>query len=82
MNLNEEHTFKKIAQKENESHVGAINPEFQDDDDGPIGSSIPEYKQWDNPYRVNGRRVLGRNSICFCGSGLKFKKCCMSKVFS
>ena len=27
----------------------------------------------------NIRKKLGRNDPCFCGSGMKFKKCCMYK---
>jgi hypothetical protein len=26
-------------------------------------------------------KKIGRNEKCFCGSGLKFKKCCYNKVF-
>ena len=28
----------------------------------------------------NKARGLSRNDICFCGSGLKFKKCCLIKI--
>ena len=24
---------------------------------------------------------LGRNELCFCGSGVKFKKCCYNKIY-
>lgn len=27
-----------------------------------------------------GRRKIGRNATCPCGSGLKFKKCCIHKA--
>lgn len=29
-------------------------------------------------YTVVGRRKIGRNDPCPCGSGKKFKKCCIS----
>lgn len=28
----------------------------------------------------NKKNKLGRNDICYCGSGLKFKKCCINKM--
>ena len=31
------------------------------------------------PERVV-RRKIGRNEPCVCGSGIKFKKCCINKV--
>jgi Mlc titration factor MtfA (ptsG expression regulator) len=30
--------------------------------------------------RVRGAQKIGRNSRCPCGSGLKYKKCCLSKM--
>ena len=24
-------------------------------------------------------KKIGRNKVCFCGSGIKFKKCCLYK---
>ena len=34
------------------------------------------------PIRNNSEKI-GRNSECFCGSGVKYKKCCLNKkVFS
>ena len=29
---------------------------------------------------VNDVKRIGRNSPCFCGSGVKFKHCCIKKV--
>jgi uncharacterized protein YchJ len=29
--------------------------------------------------QVHGRIKLGRNDPCICGSGKKFKRCCMAK---
>lgn len=31
-------------------------------------------------HRLISRTKIGRNEICPCGSGLKFKKCCISKA--
>lgn len=33
-------------------------------------------KNWVREYRSSGLKWPGRNDICFCGSGQKFKKCC------
>jgi uncharacterized protein YecA (UPF0149 family) len=40
---------------------------FEDDPDVPLT---------DEPY-VNPLRNVGRNDPCPCGSGKKFKKCCL-----
>lgn len=29
---------------------------------------------------VNGRQQIPRNSLCYCGSGKKFKRCCLKGV--
>ena len=29
---------------------------------------------------VKARKLLGRNDLCYCGSGKKFKKCCLSGI--
>lgn len=31
-------------------------------------------------HRFHKRTKIGRNSTCPCGSGLKFKKCCINKA--
>lgn len=31
-------------------------------------------------YQLLTRKAIGRNSPCHCGSGLKFKKCCIDKA--
>ena len=49
-----------------------------------MGSGIPGVDRWveeistPKPY-VRKRRKIGRNEPCPCGSGKKFKKCCMDK---
>lgn len=30
--------------------------------------------------KLRGRLKIGRNQICVCGSGLKFKNCCLNKT--
>ncbi|WP_356948108.1 SEC-C metal-binding domain-containing protein [Pseudoalteromonas sp. APC 3691] len=34
------------------------------------------YKSIANKNVKEATRKLGRNTLCHCGSGLKFKKCC------
>lgn len=38
---------------------------------------MPSQKRIDYAEEINSmnRKVMGRNAFCFCGSGLKFKKC-------
>lgn len=33
--------------------------------------------EWSGPPVKYKNKPIGRNQICPCGSGLKFKKCCM-----
>ena len=33
------------------------------------------------PYRRNYKRI-GRNDACFCGSGKKYKHCCLRAVYN
>jgi len=51
---------------------------------GPLGSAIAALEAWDEedvpavePPVVNPMRDVGRNDPCPCGSGKKFKKCCL-----
>ena len=30
--------------------------------------------------RLSGNMKIGRNQLCPCGSGLKYKKCCLNKT--
>ena len=34
----------------------------------------------ENKKLQNEHKNLGRNDLCFCGSGLKYKKCCYHKI--
>ena len=40
-------------------------------------SSQPRMMHSDNVTVVNEKPKIGRNALCPCGSGLKYKKCCM-----
>lgn len=53
-----------------EDAIGALDGWLADDDAGHDWPAIEE------PY-VNPYRNVGRNDPCPCGSGKKFKKCCM-----
>ena len=50
---------------------------------GGYGGFIKAYKR--NPYHTSDRQAkgiyskkFGRNKECFCGSEIKFKKCCLN----
>lgn len=51
-------------------------------------TNLELYKKMDDrrdELQAQGKAVLrrtkiGRNTTCLCGSGLKFKKCCLSKA--
>jgi len=40
---------------------------------GPAGMSVPPSANVNEPRRHN---KMGRNELCPCGSGKKYKKCC------
>lgn len=44
---------------------------------------VPKHKSERNVYvppKKYDHLNIGRNDICPCGSGLKFKKCCINKL--
>jgi uncharacterized protein len=41
-------------------------------------TSTPIEQQWTREPAVNVHRNVGRNDPCPCGSGKKFKKCCLN----
>ena len=49
-----------------------LNPES-------YGGTVPRMKHRDHATVVNSEPKLSRNDPCPCGSGLKYKKCCMPK---
>lgn len=58
----------------------AYNNELADQDSGPRSSNLaaPEVVEHLTTIRRDTPR-LGRNDPCHCGSGKKYKKCCLSK---
>jgi len=44
-----------------------------------IGSHIPIAKGYSNVLQKKDTEKIGRNDPCPCGSGLKYKKCCLAK---
>jgi hypothetical protein len=53
--------------------------DWDSDDDEPgltAPASLPSAGRWDEPRR-NPLRHVGRNDPCPCGSGKKYKKCCL-----
>lgn len=54
--------------------VDFTNPLFRKDIDNQVLSRFPEYKPEEMWDRID--KKVGRNDLCPCGSGLKYKKCC------
>lgn len=46
---------------------------------GPLGVRISGRRVTDTPDTMRPKISLGRNAACHCGSGKKFKKCCLNK---
>ncbi len=46
------------------------------------GKSVQEFMRLVQSEDVQSSPVIGRNDLCPCGSGKKFKKCCLSKTSS
>ena len=44
-----------------------------------FGGKIPNMKHTDNLPVINTEPMIGRNDPCPCGSGKKYKKCCLMK---
>jgi hypothetical protein len=70
-----------IAQMEHWACFKPSKDEYSDDEDDDFLSPDP----WDIDYEneasvVNPYRDIGRNDKCPCGSGKKFKKCCLEKA--
>jgi hypothetical protein len=45
--------------------------------DSKVGTHLPIWSE-NGPY-IKAETQIGRNDLCACGSGKKFKKCCMNK---
>ena len=76
-----------ICERNNWRFVCGIEPEYPEDiseleymlDPKSFGGKRPKMKQVDNATFVNKEPVIGRNAPCPCGSGEKYKKCCLIK---
>jgi preprotein translocase subunit SecA len=57
-----------------------IQDEIDTYNEEKIRSKPDHYDDWDpTPPIVNTEPRIGRNDPCLCGSGKKYKKCCMDK---
>jgi len=52
--------------------------EWNVDMDCDTQSVLKSHKR-DNPAALRGKKKIGRNAPCPCGSGRKYKKCCMAR---
>ena len=76
-----------ICERNNWRFVCGIEPEHLEDiseleymlNPKSFGGKRPKMKQVDNATVVNKEPVIGRNAPCPCGSGKKYKKCCLMK---
>ena len=50
--------------------------------EGPwvANSALDEALKEERPKAIPGQKLPRRNQTCFCGSGRKFKKCCLGKI--
>lgn len=76
-----------ICEKNNWKFVCGIEPEYPEDiseleymlNPKSFDGKPPKMKQSDNLPIVNDGPMIGRNDPCPCGSGKKYKKCCLIK---
>jgi hypothetical protein len=54
--------------------------DHDDDDDEPTDEDLARWARKPEPPAVNPFKDVGRNDPCPCGSGKKFKKCCLGVV--
>ena len=45
----------------------------------PVKEKIPELAETEKPESPKPPKKIKRNGPCWCGSGTKYKKCCMKK---
>lgn len=69
----EKREFLKMSYRFQGSHFLKRYPE-----EGPAASSVVRVHEGSAPYVRSGQKI-GRNDPCPCGSGKKFKRCCMGK---
>jgi len=82
--MTEEKENTRVEESGSSAHdLGVERPGIDDEnyntldiDETSISASLmDEPKNFNNPIRVRGKRVFGRNDFCPCGSGRKIKKC-------
>jgi SWIM/SEC-C metal-binding protein len=74
-----------ICEKKGWKFVCGIEPDYPEDiseleymlNPKLFGGKPPKMKQIDNLPIVKDGPMIGRNDPCPCGSGKKFKKCCL-----
>lgn len=54
--------------------IDFADPSFRKDIDNQISGRFPDYKPHELWNKIDNK--VGRNDLCPCGSGLKYKKCC------
>lgn len=77
----------EICDKNNWKFVCGIAPDEPEDiseleymlNPKAFGNKEPKMKNFTTPIKKEIQ--IGRNDNCPCGSGLKYKKCCMNKYF-
>ncbi|MCK9401605.1 MAG: SEC-C domain-containing protein [Bacteroidales bacterium] len=76
-----------ICEKNNWRYICGIEPDHPEDiseleymlNPKSFGGKRPKMKQIDNLPVVNTEPMINRNDPCPCGSGKKYKKCCLMK---
>ena len=76
-----------ICEKNNWKFICGIEPDHPEDiteleymlNPKSFGGKQPKMKQIHNVTVVNTQPKIGRNDPCPCGSGKKYKKCCLNK---
>lgn len=76
-----------ICEKNKWKFICGIEPDYPEDISEleymlnlkSFGGKRPKMKQIDNLPAVNTEPIIGRNDQCPCGSGKKYKKCCLMK---
>jgi len=75
-----------ICERNNWKFIGGIEPDESEDIseveyllNPKAFSKKPKMKSSTNSTILKSKQDIGRNEPCPCGSGLKYKKCCMNK---
>ena len=76
-----------ICEKNNWKFICGIEPDHSEDiseleymlNPKSFGGKRPKMKQIGNMPVENTEPMIGRNDPCPCGSGKKYKKCCLMK---